>query len=317
VSELHSSLSRFDRRASTYEDSTLQQFLFVSVHQTALHLALQLRPQARRVLDGGCGTGRLLRRARQCYPTAELVGVDLAGRMVATAKAVTPTKLAVRYVHSRAERLPFTDDAFDLVFATLSLRHWANPPAGIAEIGRVLSPGGLLVLADVFPSRRRRGPVGFMLRRRRAVVPAELGAVLAAQRLAVIGCDHARWFMLPDVQVIAAQQPPYKSIRPASLPECAAAYPRGAGAAQDPSGQRSRAQQPPGQGVSPPEPHATEHAPSSARGASDAREVRDLWPAVQNEQRPGLAHPRGAPATRDASGQGCARRGPRARGRWH
>ncbi|HEV2930831.1 MAG TPA: hypothetical protein VGW74_19280 [Propionibacteriaceae bacterium] len=38
--------SRFDRRASSYEDSTLQQFLFVPVQQTALRLALQLLPQA-------------------------------------------------------------------------------------------------------------------------------------------------------------------------------------------------------------------------------------------------------------------------------
>jgi SAM-dependent methyltransferase len=206
VSELDSTLRRFDRRASTYEDSTLQQFLFVPVQQTALRLALQLLPRARQVLDVGCGTGRLLRRARPCYPTAELVGVDLAGRMVATAIAVTPAKLAVRYVHASAERLPFTDNVFDLVFVTLSLRHWTNPAAGIAEIGRVLTPGGLLVLAEVFPSCRRRGPVVRMLRRRHAVVPAELGAVLADHRLTVIGCDHTRWFRLPDIQVIAARQ---------------------------------------------------------------------------------------------------------------
>ena len=206
MSELHSTPSRFDRRASTYEDSTLQQFLFIPVHQTALQLALQLLPQARRVLDVGCGTGQLLRRVRQYYPTTELVGVDLAGRMVATASAVTPTKLAVRYIHGRAECLPFTDEVFDLVFATLSLRHWTNPGAGIAKIGRVLTPGGLLVLADVFPPCRRRGPAVPMLRRRHTVVPAELGTVLAAHRLTVIGCDHTRWFSLPDVQVIAAQQ---------------------------------------------------------------------------------------------------------------
>jgi ubiquinone/menaquinone biosynthesis C-methylase UbiE len=207
VSELHSTPSRFDRRASTYEDSTLQQFLFGPVHQTALQLALQLLPQAWRVLDVGCGTGRLLRRARPCYPTAELVGVDLAGRMVAAASAATSSKLAVRYVHARAERLPFADDVFDLVLATLTLRHWTDTPAGIAEIGRVLSPGGVLVLADVFPSCRRRGPAVPMLRRRRAVVPAELGTVLAAHQLAVIGSDQTRWFRQPDVQVIAAQHP--------------------------------------------------------------------------------------------------------------
>jgi SAM-dependent methyltransferase len=166
VTELHSTPSRFDRRASTYEDSTLQQFLFGPVHQTALQLALQLLPQARRVLDVGCGTGRLLRHARQCYPTAELVGVDLAGRMVAAASAVTSSKLAVRYVHARAERMPFSDGVFDLVFATLSLRHWTNPPAGIAEVARVLTPNGVVVLADIFRSCRHRGSAVHMLRRR-------------------------------------------------------------------------------------------------------------------------------------------------------
>ena len=66
MSELEPALSRFDRRASTYEDSPLQQFLFAPVQQTALQLALRLLPQARSILDIGCGTGRLLRHARGC-----------------------------------------------------------------------------------------------------------------------------------------------------------------------------------------------------------------------------------------------------------
>jgi ubiquinone/menaquinone biosynthesis C-methylase UbiE len=109
--------SRFALRASTYDDSVLQEFLFVPVHQRALQLGLWFLPQAGGVLDVGCGTGRLLRAARACYPAAELVGVDLAGRMVASAIAATPSRLAVRYVQARAERLPFPDASFDLVFA--------------------------------------------------------------------------------------------------------------------------------------------------------------------------------------------------------
>jgi ubiquinone/menaquinone biosynthesis C-methylase UbiE len=200
------SVSRFDRWASSYEDNTLQEHLFVPVHQTTLQLALQLLAHPRRILDVGCGTGRLLRQARPCYPTAELVGVDLAGQMVATATAVTPTRLAVGYVHGRVECLPFTSEVFDLVFTTLSLRHWTDLPAGIGEIGRVLTPGGVVVLADVFPSCRR-GPALTMRRRRHAVVPAELGMALAAHHLDVIGRDHTCWFRLPDVQIIAARQP--------------------------------------------------------------------------------------------------------------
>jgi ubiquinone/menaquinone biosynthesis C-methylase UbiE len=206
MTELDSAASRFDRWASSYEDSTLQQYLFVPVHQTALQLALQLLPHPRRILDVGCGTGRLLRQARRCYPTAELVGVDLAGQMVATGSAVTSTRLAVRYVHGRAECLPFAHEVFDLIFTTLSLRHWTDLPAGIAEIGRVLTPGGVLLLADVFPSCRRPGRALPMRRRRHPAVPTELGTVLAAHRMAIIGRDHTSWFRLPDVQVIAARQ---------------------------------------------------------------------------------------------------------------
>jgi ubiquinone/menaquinone biosynthesis C-methylase UbiE len=203
---LGSTASRFDRWAGSYEDNTLQQHLFVPVQQSALQLALQLRPHPRRILDVGCGTGRLLRQARPCYPTAELVGVDLAGQMVATANALTATRLAVGYVHGRAECLPFTNDVFDLIFTTLSLRHWTDLATGIAEIGRVLIPGGVVVLADVFPSCRRSGPALALLRRRHTVLPAELGAALAAHRLAVIGRTHTPWFRLPDVQVIAARR---------------------------------------------------------------------------------------------------------------
>ena len=204
--------NRFDRWASSYEDNTLQQYLFVPVHQTTLQLALKLLPHPRRILDVGCGTGRLLRQARRYYPTAELVGIDRAGQMVATASSVTPAKLAVGYVHGRAECLPFAPEEFDLIFTTLSLRHWTNLPAGIAEIGRVLTPDGVLLLADVFPSSPRPGPAIPRRRRRHPVMPAELGPVLAAHRMTVIGHDHTPWFRLPDVQVIAARQQPQGAI---------------------------------------------------------------------------------------------------------
>jgi ubiquinone/menaquinone biosynthesis C-methylase UbiE len=92
----------------------------------------------------------------------------------------------------------------------MSLRHWTDPPAGIAEISRVLTRDGLFVLADVLPSRRRRRSrlALPMLRRGHADIPAELSAVLAAHHLAVVGTDHTCWFSLPDVQVIAARQSP-------------------------------------------------------------------------------------------------------------
>jgi ubiquinone/menaquinone biosynthesis C-methylase UbiE len=181
-------VSRFDRRASTYEDSALQQFLFGPAQDTALQLALRQLPRARRILDVGCGTGRLLRRARPCYPLASLVGIDLAGQMLAS--ATTLTRRSVQLVHARAEQLPFPDEVFDLVFTTMSLRHWTNPRIGIAEIGRVLTADGALILADVFPTD----------------TPVELGGMLARHGLAVTGRDRTPWFRLPDVQVISARK---------------------------------------------------------------------------------------------------------------
>jgi SAM-dependent methyltransferase len=206
VSDQAPTLSRFGLRASTNEDSVLQEFLFDPVHQTVLQLGRRILPRAGAVLDVGCGTGRLLRGARPCYPAAELVGVDLAGQMVATASAVTPSGLRIRYVQARAEGLPFPDARFDLVFATLSLRHWADLPVGMAEVARVLRPTGMLVLADIFRDGPRRDPWVRVVRRRRcSQASAELKALLTRQRLELAGLERVRWFGLPDVQVLGLQ----------------------------------------------------------------------------------------------------------------
>jgi SAM-dependent methyltransferase len=201
-------VASFDAWAGDYDHSQLQPTLYGPVHQSTLRLARRLVPSPRRVLDLGCGTARLLRQARQHYPHAELVGVDPAWRMLTTARARTPAALAVRLVHAAAEQLPFTGEAFDLVVATLSLRHWTDPDAGFAQVARVLAPAGVLVVADVFPACRRRTRVVAPPRRRRHAVPTELATGLAAHNLTVVAQDRIPWFALPDVQLLAAQKAP-------------------------------------------------------------------------------------------------------------
>jgi ubiquinone/menaquinone biosynthesis C-methylase UbiE len=124
-----------------------------------IDLALSLGPAPRRVLDVGCGTGLLLRELSRRLPQArELAGVDAAAAMIEAANAggepaIEPglrSDTTVRYLHGRAERLPFAEASFDLVISTTSFDHWADQRVGLAECHRVLVPGGRIMLTDLF-----------------------------------------------------------------------------------------------------------------------------------------------------------------------
>jgi len=116
----------------------------------AAELAVSVAAAPRRVLDVGCGTGYLLRLLAARYPqAAELAGIDAAPSMIETARRAADDP-RLRFMVGTAERLPYPDDAFDLVVSTTSFDHWADQIAGLRECARVLAPGGHLVLADQF-----------------------------------------------------------------------------------------------------------------------------------------------------------------------
>lgn len=107
-----------------------------------LEVALAAVDPSRRALDIGTGTGSAAFVIARRFPSAEVVGVDLAGEMIGEAKRKTPLELAdrVRFEQMDAERLPYPDGSFDLV--TLS-----NMIPFFDEIERVLAPGGWAVFA--------------------------------------------------------------------------------------------------------------------------------------------------------------------------
>jgi ubiquinone/menaquinone biosynthesis C-methylase UbiE len=102
--------------------------------------ALDLTPK--RVLDLGTGTGRAAFLIAGRYPEAEVVGVDLAGEMLAEARRLTPPELAdrVRFEQADAEHLPYAGGSFELV--TL-----ANMIPFFEELARVTAPGGAVVFS--------------------------------------------------------------------------------------------------------------------------------------------------------------------------
>jgi SAM-dependent methyltransferase len=147
LSRLPGREDRFDLWAATYDASAIQTVMHSPVHQEVMNLARGLKQHPARILDAGCGTGRLLARASEAFPDAQCVGIDLSAAMLKYCSAMPPP---VRLVCARAERLPLRDDAFDLVVSTMSLLRWSDPAAGLTELGRVCAPGGTVLIADAF-----------------------------------------------------------------------------------------------------------------------------------------------------------------------
>lgn len=179
-------IGRFDQWSKTYEDSWMQRALFDKAHQAALALAAGIIHQPASVLDVGCGTGRLLRRARIYWPEAQLIGVDPANGMIETAKRLTPN---ATFFTGMAEALPLQDASVDLALSTISFHHWQNQQAGIREIARVLRPGGYFLLVDMsFPDWL----VG-VLRLKRVHSPTRLQALFNQAGLQVQTQQKVAW----------------------------------------------------------------------------------------------------------------------------
>jgi ubiquinone/menaquinone biosynthesis C-methylase UbiE len=96
----------------------------------------------KRVLDAGCGKGRFARVLAERYPRAEICGLDLAESML---KFAPPS---IRACAGSLTELPFRDGAFHAAYATESLEHAVDIERAVAEICRVVAPGGRILIID-------------------------------------------------------------------------------------------------------------------------------------------------------------------------
>jgi ubiquinone/menaquinone biosynthesis C-methylase UbiE len=173
-------VQRFHRWSRTYERSLGQVFLFDPVHRAVVSLVAArmdgFTPES--ILDIGCGTGRLLRRAGLRWPTARLVGVDPAGGMIACARRLTPP---ATFHLGHGEALPLPDSSVDVVFSTISFHHWNDQAAGLREAARVLRSNGCMCLADgVLPSL-----AGWLIPHARIHTRAEITALFEQAGLSI------------------------------------------------------------------------------------------------------------------------------------
>lgn len=100
-----------------------------------------------RVLDAGCGTGRLTARLAARVAGGRLHCIDRSANMLAVARAHLRDEGfgAARFVHADLSRIPFASGVLDLVFSTATF-HWVlDHDVLFAELARVLRPGGRLV----------------------------------------------------------------------------------------------------------------------------------------------------------------------------
>ena len=119
-----------------------------------LKSALDGRPlggrNAARLLDVACGTGKFLREVKANYPRLFVTGLDLSPHYLAVAQRELAPWSRIRLVDAAAEAMPLADAEFDVV-TCIYLFHELPPrirPAVVAEIRRVLRPGGTVIFVD-------------------------------------------------------------------------------------------------------------------------------------------------------------------------
>lgn len=112
------------------------------------------------ILDVASGTGDLALEIQRRCPRAKVTGSDFCEEMLAFATAAGVQKTVV----ADAMHMPFEDNSYDVLTVAFGLRNMASWPDALKEMGRVIKPGGrLLVLDFSLPTGILRGPYRFYL----------------------------------------------------------------------------------------------------------------------------------------------------------
>jgi ubiquinone/menaquinone biosynthesis C-methylase UbiE len=111
-------------------------------------------PAGSRLLDVGCGPGEVLNRLATIAPGIDATGLDVDAAMIdrarrKAARAGRASNAGPRFVVADVAAMPFPDASFDVVVSSYAVHHWPDRQAGLAEVMRVLKPGGRAIVWDV------------------------------------------------------------------------------------------------------------------------------------------------------------------------
>jgi demethylmenaquinone methyltransferase/2-methoxy-6-polyprenyl-1,4-benzoquinol methylase len=146
----------------------------------------KLRPQ--HILDVATGTGDLALLLHRKI-NATVTGIDIAEDMLAIAKKKARKCEGIRFMQAQAESLPFPDGSFDAVTVAFGVRNFERLQQGLAELLRVLKPGGTLAILELstpifFPMKQLYHLYSFRL------IPF-LGRLISAHRAAYRYLPHS------------------------------------------------------------------------------------------------------------------------------
>jgi demethylmenaquinone methyltransferase / 2-methoxy-6-polyprenyl-1,4-benzoquinol methylase len=144
----------FDRIAGVYD--VMNTAMTAGLHHRWRERAAQearVRPGSR-VLDVATGTGDLaLELARRVWPGGEVLGTDFAEAMLDRARAkaaqAEPRAVRPRFEFADAMALPFAENSFDAATVGFGARNFENLSHGLAEMVRVVRPGGRVVVLEI------------------------------------------------------------------------------------------------------------------------------------------------------------------------
>lgn len=104
-------------------------------------------------LDVGTGRGYMALHLAAARPASSVVGIDHSVTQVRSAERLRRKRGIgnASFRQADAHGLPFEDESFHGAVTIGSVKHWANPRKGLAEIHRVLKPGGWMILSEVDP----------------------------------------------------------------------------------------------------------------------------------------------------------------------
>ncbi|KAI9375540.1 S-adenosyl-L-methionine-dependent methyltransferase [Aspergillus egyptiacus] len=134
---------------TNHAPSVLQTHSWRTAQNSAAHLLPHLHPDMK-ILDIGCGPGSITVDLASLVPTGHVTGLEYvadpldSARTLAAARGVTNIEFRVGDIHA----LEFADDSFDIVHVHQVLQHVRDPVKALAEMRRVVKPGGIVAARE-------------------------------------------------------------------------------------------------------------------------------------------------------------------------